>query len=310
MKTIIIAAVGIFAFTGAASAVDLNMADPFYKTGEGKFTSQTTYATMDQEYEYYSISGGTTTQIDYESNYLKEELEYGLSDKLRLTLEMEYHPSEETTVGGTKGTDDGLTNPRVGAIYRVNEGKFITDLIATFSPDLFDAEDGTTGRDGTVAEGSDELSVSAKFGQVFDKVTWAVEGGLSLYTDEEVKDLSDDSTDKTDSLVDIDLAVEAQYRFNNKLSLNGIIAHTFYAERKYTNTTTAGVETKDSVEASEGTSVDVAVNYEVDPQVLLSAYAGYGVVTDRDNMDSSGTKVGTYQETEATRLGVTASVKF
>jgi hypothetical protein len=145
------------------------LSDPTYLPLAGQIYGETGY-------DYGSATGnatsaaGTTFSRNW-TNVLRQQLAYGVTNRLSLDLGVDYatdHSRDTSTAGLVSGAGrQGFDNPTFGATYRLIEQgvhPFSLDLKGAYSPDLFPAKTPVGMSDGTVAAGGAQADVGLALG--------------------------------------------------------------------------------------------------------------------------------------------------
>lgn len=218
-------------------AEELKFGDLNYFLKQGQFNAG---IDMIVNNEYLRTGGSTKVEVD---NYLyNSHFGYALTDKLNLTLGLNYLFSGETEVNkGASADDAGLQNPQLGANFRVmnqSDTGFNLDVGAVATIKIMDREVGTVDKEGnntsplysSYADPRNTLDLNARLGKKWNEANeFYLTGGIAYHMDGDYKQLQGNTVDM-DASMDLKLGASYQYRPVHEFMLTAGVSAIRYGE--------------------------------------------------------------------------------
>jgi hypothetical protein len=233
---------GAFDFTPDASRV---VSDPAYLPLGGQLYGSSEYT--------YGNTGSTTdnsvgafkSSISTLSNTVNQALEYGVTRDFALRVSDSYEwPSTTTSYADGAVTvthSDGFIDPTFEAIWRAldqQDHPVNWDLLATYAPNLINAQSADPVENGTVARGGDTETLGTAISQEMRDFTFYLEGTVTYLDDRSVFNQGNGLTTHYDPSWQCFINISTQTRFSPQWSLNLSGSETFNenADASYVNT--------------------------------------------------------------------------
>ncbi|MES2528039.1 MAG: hypothetical protein V4598_13175 [Bdellovibrionota bacterium] len=214
MKKVIAVAVALMASTvQASSGLDFGDLNFFQKSGQFNLTSNVSVTNAEIEDE------GTNSKFERNGYIFDNRLAYGLADNLNVFVGLDYAFDYKTELrGSSRSKNDGISNPRLGANYRVmNQSDSAVNLDFGVVADirLQDAEDGIAGEDGQYNRGNHSLQINSSIGRKWNEANeWRVTVAATqqFEGETEFKTPAGNTDIETDASTDLSLTAAYQYR--------------------------------------------------------------------------------------------------
>jgi opacity protein-like surface antigen len=264
--------------SSAIFAQDLQLGDLnfFQKKGSVQWNTEVSMMKVEEK--------NKTDSQDYEikTNVWSNEVTYGLSDKFRLGLAVDYafkNETEETTSGSTrkKVENDGLSDVTIVSAYRLMSGNIFVDLLGKFTAAMGDKKEGTSdaseSKDGNYKQGHHSLDLGVAAGQKMGKFEWRAGAGVVYRFEGEIESLeigNPSTKADTDARLDMSLNGQIQYRPMPKLAINVGADWTKVGEQKGDVTTAAG-KIGVTIPSHSILTSNVVVKYNLSDSILVNA---------------------------------------
>jgi len=274
-------ALALFAVPGLSEAGEAYrvLSDPSYLPWQGQVMGSSSYvnaATYEDIENYQHLNRATR---DIWSDQWTQTFAVGFTDDLafRLGDTLILQQEDTTPNGGPTSTtySQGPVDPTVGLTWRVvdqdqqdeMEGHFNWDLIANYSPDLFEDRAASPTEDGTNGRGGQSLSLGTALSWVIPNFT-LYSAFQATYLGSRGTTNADDSVTDYGSYWRDSLGVNTQTRFSGRLSLD--VGLTGYWNGDYTG---ENQDTGVAFVAGGGNeiSANAALNYHFIPDVLVGS---------------------------------------
>ncbi len=212
----------------------------------------------------YESTVDKTTEVRLSDTFVSQKVGFGFTDSLSASVDYtnQLKGENDTEVSGSnsaKVDTTGHLNPSFSVLYRLlNQANdaINLDLIASYSPDLFDSEISSSGKKADAASGGAVYTIGGRGGKKFKTFQMAAEAYLDIYGETSVKDRSSNSTDKADAYAQARVYYHAQTSLLPILDIRGNV----------------GVLTaSEQVSKSSGTktTVDMVSAYEFGPTMIF-----------------------------------------
>lgn len=196
----------------SSTAFAQNLGDLNFFQKQGSFYYQGSVASS----TYTTVQKSNNTKYEQEGMILKNQLSYGVANNLNVFAEINYKFENNLRINNSADhQDNGLTNPGVGANYRLMTGPVFVDIFGKLNGRLTDAEKGSGRKDGNGADAADfsgqiGAAVGKKISE-FHEVRFTASAKHS--TDGEYTNrTSPEAKVKTDSKTDFFFTANYQYR--------------------------------------------------------------------------------------------------
>jgi opacity protein-like surface antigen len=277
--------------SSAVFAQDLQLGDLnfFQKKGSVQWNTEVSMTKVEKKDKSASI------EDELKTNLWSNEVTYGISDKFRLGLGIDYafkNETENTKVpaGDDKIKDinnDGLSDVSIASAYRLMSGNIFVDVLGNFTVAIGDKKSGTSdytdSKDGNYKQGHHSFDLGVAAGQKMGKFEWRAGAGV-LYRfagEFDQKNIGESSTNiNTDSRLDMSLNGQLQYRPMPKLALNIGADWTKIGEQKG-DLKDSGDKIKITAASHSILTSNVVVKYNLSDSILLNA--GYRFTNTFDN---------------------------
>lgn len=322
MKKSLAVAMALASSTVLAQDLQLGDLNFFQKAGSYQLNTQ---LSMGQG-EFSEKNEDGTYDIETKQNIWSNSLTYGVSDKFRIGLGVDYalkNEQENTGVpaGDTKSKaidDKGLSDFSIVSAYRLMSDKVYVDLLADLTIAMGDREEGSSddvkSKDGNFKQGHHSLDLGAAVGQKIDKFEWRAGAGVSYHMSGDYDALSVEgpkTTVDTDSRMDMVVSAQAQYRPMTKLAIALGVEWTKVGEQE--------LEAKvdgEKIEVTEESSTQMAwtaeAKYNLSDSILVNA--GYSIISlsdlDVKQKNQDGTSKSTIEDNKASVVTIGASFLF
>lgn len=268
-------------FTLDASRI---LSDPSYLPLGGQLYGST-------EYSYGNTSSNTNNSIGALkstnttlSNTVNEILEFGVTRDFSLRVSDSYQWTAATASdpngANTSTHSNGFIDPTFEAICRVLDQKdhpISWDLLATYAPNLLNAQSADPTENGTVARGGDTETFGTAISQKTKDFTFYLEGTLTYLNSRSVFNPSNNITTNYDASWQYFLNASTQTRFNSQWSLNLTASETFNDSANAFFINSGGTLVNSINQPGEVTTLTSALNFQAIPNrcVLSFIYSHY-----------------------------------
>jgi hypothetical protein len=267
-------ALAITIFPAQAFALDFTpdasreISDPAYLPLQGWVYGNSQYS-----YETVNSHGANDLGVQQSSHRTKDSIAgqtiaYGVTDDFTLQLSDNYEWDRTRTDDYTSATTDlrstGLTDPTLRATWRAVDQKthpLNWDLIASYAPNLINADSASTADTGTVARGGQAASAGTALS--YETKSFTVYGsGLATYLgSRNTLDQTTDVTTDYDSSWQYQLSLNTQTRFSELWSVNAGATETL---SNHADAIIYSTPAKDIIsEPANTTALNAAINLEV-----------------------------------------------
>ncbi len=212
-KVIAVAAALMASSVQASSGLDFGDLNYFLKSGQFNLTSNISVVNSEVEDE------GSNSKFERNGYILDNRFGYGLADNLNVFLGLDYAYDYKTELpGNPRSKNDGLSNPSLGANYRLmNQSDAAVNLdfgvVGTFR--IQDAEEGFAGEDGQYNRGNHSLQINSSIGRKWNEANeWRLTAAVTQQFEGETEQSSPagDTDIETDASTDLSLTAAYQYR--------------------------------------------------------------------------------------------------
>lgn len=206
-KAIFVAAV--LAATSAQATSGLDFGDLNYFLKQNQFNLTSDFDVLNQEVNDAEVDG----------YILRNRFGFGVMDNLNVFLGLDWAYQLDTKVAGqAESRNPGLSNPYIGANYRVMNQKnsaLNLDLGLLARVQVLDAELGEDGKDGNFYEGNHTIEANVAVGHKWNEANeWRLTAA-ALYNfagEYELRDSNGNNDVETDGSLDFSLTAAYQYR--------------------------------------------------------------------------------------------------
>jgi opacity protein-like surface antigen len=273
--------------SSAIFAQDLQLGDLnfFQKKGSVQWNTEVSTSKMEGKEKNQS-----TDDFETKTNVWSNEVTYGISDKFRLGLAVDYafkNESEFTTLNDKKIENEGLSDLSIVSAYRLMSGNVFLDVLGNFTVAMGDKKEGisddTDSKDGNYKQGHHSIDLGVAAGQKMGKFEWRAGAGVIYRFAGEIENLNMEGSSitlNTDERLDMSLNGQLQYRPMPKLALNIGADWTKIGEHKGDVTAPDGTKIDVARSAHSILSSNVVVKYNLSDSILLNA--GYRFITSYD----------------------------
>lgn len=198
-----------------------------YFPEEGSIWGRTSYSTEEEE----SISG--TTDITAEASSLSQDLYYIFQRGHAVGISFSYIPETKLDVGSDSYKSDGLANPVFQFTKRMkyqDEYGYNLDLTAVYSPDLLEAKDSSTTKDGTVASGRNVFAFSAELGKKEGMRQYSLFAAFTYNGEKEEEPSSGSGKNTAESSTVLRFGGIYQWDINYNFSIRGSLTYIRYGD--------------------------------------------------------------------------------
>jgi hypothetical protein len=276
--------------SSAVFAQDLQLGDLNFFQKKGSVQWNTEVSMSKSEDTQIDPSGNIDSET--KTNVWSNEVTYGLSDKFRAGLGVEYAfkneiETSQNGVNAKKINEDGLSDFTILSAYRLMSGNVFVDVLGNFTVAIGDkkagAADDNDSKDGNYKQGHHSLDLGVAAGQRMGKFEWRAGAGVLYRFDGDMKQKSiDEASQKVelDSRLDMSLNGQIQYRPIPKLAINLGTAWTKVAEQYGAIKNADGSKIEADVTSYSQLTTNVTVKYNLSDSILLNA--GYRFNTSYD----------------------------
>jgi opacity protein-like surface antigen len=307
----------------AVFAQDLQLGDLnfFQKKGSVQWNTEVSMS----KFEETQVDQPANIDTETKTNAWSNEITYGLSDKFRVGLAVDYAFKNETEasqngVSGKKFNNNGLSDFSIVSAYRLMSDKVFVDVLGNFTAAIGDRKEGTSdateSKDGNYKQGHHSFDLGVAAGQKMGKFEWRAGAGIRYRFEGEFeqKGIGDPSIKvDTDARLDMSLNGQLQYRPLPKLAINVGADWTKVGEQKGDITAPDGTKIKINITTDSLLTSNVVVKYNLSDSILLNA--GYRFTTSYDSDtklkldDGSSVKI-KYEDTKSSTIFIGASFLF
>lgn len=249
---------------------DNDITDPSFLLTRHQASEITAYSYALENGDGYNYLGGRDSSFEEKTQTITQYLSYAFTDRLNVTISGAYEPTSRTKTTSISGAttdrnDSGFADPTLQAKYRVltqGASSMNWDIQAAYSPNVFDAESATNGRDGTVARGSQAEALSSYLSHVFNKLTLQLNTQVTHYGAQESESLANGTLNDLDPYWSYLVGINTQRRFSDRFSINANVNYTFYDSEHDANRATQIVYTTQPDNMGD---FGLAMNYEFIP---------------------------------------------
>jgi opacity protein-like surface antigen len=264
----------------AVFAQDLQLGDLnfFQKKGSVQWNTEVSAAKFEEK-----IINQDTEEYEIKTNVWSNEVTYGISDKFRVGLAVDYAFKNETE-DKSSGSDiknvnnDGLSDFSVVSAYRLMSGNLFVDVLGKFTAAIGDKKvgtaDATESKDGNYKQGHHSLDLGVAAGQKMGQFEWRASAGVVYRFEGETKGLNigaASATLDTDARLDISLNGQLQYRPTSKLAINAGIDWINPGDQKGLYSAPDGTKLEFTVKSPSPLTSNVVVKYNLSDSILLNA---------------------------------------
>jgi hypothetical protein len=264
-------------FTPDASRI---LSDPLYLPLQGQFTGVTDYDFSVSTGHIDDALGAKLSSFDIRTNRILQSFAYGVTDDFTLGISDSYDPLRErlvTTASGTTQRDSsGLEDPTVSAIWRMLDqgtNPVSLDLLASYSPDLVDAQTASLTSDGSVARGGQQLSFGAGLGH--ETKDFTIRAGLDAnwFGRRKVEDDAGATVSSLGSFWNYSADLSTQTRLTDRISFDAGASYVFARDASLANHL-SGIDFESR--PGDATGLHMGINYHVVPnQFVVGLTYGY-----------------------------------
>lgn len=223
-----IAVAAILAVTSAHAAEELKFGDINYFLKEGQVSIS---ADVNQSYDKNKYN---STTLETRGVIFSTQFAYAFNDQFNSFIGLDYaydRETEDKTTGSNADVyNDGLSNPFIGANYRLmnqNDNSYNVDFGAIARINIQDAERGDSvgqnSKDGNFADSRSSLELNARMGRKFDIANeWQLAAGAVYFTEGEttLKSIAGETELDDDSSFDLFVRAAYQYRPVNEFMMS------------------------------------------------------------------------------------------
>lgn len=301
MKVLLLALTSVLTVMAESDVRDL-----LYFPEQGSFWGITSRDTSTTEYEV-----GTSIESETDISSLTQNIYYIPAKGLAIGAQFsrsELDQDVESSGSTTRFKSDGNENPQFEIVKRMQwqEGEKNTlDIGAAYSPDVFDNENSTEDKDGTVASGNSSLSLFTRLGKKYDEVEWSILAQIDFEGEAESEDADDGAKSTTDAKSDILLEFNLQKNVNEKFSVLGSFAYSMYGE--------SSSEDEDGdktvVESYSLMGLSAGAKFAFNKDFMVSATYSFSLPVDVD-IDSDASGEYELEDVSMTALSLAATYRF
>jgi hypothetical protein len=239
-KVIAVAAALMASSVQASSGLDFGDLNYFLKSGQFNLTSNVSVVSSEVE------DKGSSTRSDNRGYVLDNRFTYGVADNLNAFVGIDYAYDNKTELtGSSRSSNDGLSNPALGASYRLlnqNDSALNLDFGAVARFRLMDSETGIRGEDGNFNRGNHSVELNTSIGRKWNEANeWRLTASVTqqLEGETELKSNAGDTDIESDASTDFSLTAAYQYRpvqeFMMAVALQALRVGEVDTENKSTN---------------------------------------------------------------------------
>lgn len=166
----------------------------------------------------YTTDRETTggTRLETEGTRLNTQATVGLSEKINLYAGLGYNLNVQVDNSANKHNIDGLTNPYLGGLYRLqnqNDGSVNIDIGISGRFNLIDAEAGSGKKDGNAANGRHQSELYGRVGRKWNEANeWQLQAGVLHHYDGE-SEVNSSPKEELDEEASTDYYLRAAYQY-------------------------------------------------------------------------------------------------
>jgi hypothetical protein len=203
------------------------LSDPSFLPSQGQVLGTSTFTHLETDLSEENDQLLVIYTKQFSSNETLQALSYGLTDDLTVRVSGSYLWQREQLMPAPNGpvvtTDSqGPEEPALGATWRVldqAQRPINADLILSYEPDLFGAEASSVSRTGTVARGSQALTVGGALSWVTRYITVYAELEGSYVGPRRLVN-ADDTVEAYNGYYLGTVSLNSQFRFSGLVSMN------------------------------------------------------------------------------------------
>lgn len=217
MKKVIVVAAALMASTvQASSGLDFGDLNFFLKSGQFNITSNVSVLNTEVEDE------GTSTQSETNGYIVDNRFTVGVLDNLNVFVGLDYAYDNKTqeflgAVKGNRSTNDGLSNPALGANYRLmnqSDAAVNLDFGAVARVRIMDAEIGTEGTDGQYNTGNHSIELNSSVGRKWNEANeFRLTASVTQQLDGEIEVSGPAGSVDVESDPSTDMSLTAAYQY-------------------------------------------------------------------------------------------------
>ncbi len=265
-----------------------DLADPSYLPTQGKVQGKTSYQYGKSKWDVRDANDAFVLAADQKTNNITQNVAYGITDTVSVSVSDSYGTSTVGRGATSERKANGFENPTIGATWRVIDQKtnpVSVDLLASYSPDVFNAKGATETQDGTVARGGYVVGGGTAVSYRTRAFTIYGAGGAVYRGDTETENQTTGvKTKLNDSNWNYLLSLQTQTRLTSLVSLDAGVSHVFRDKANTSFRNGAGTLVSRHVKAGDITALNVGLNYTVIKNRLVA-----GLTYEHDIIDDSVT---------------------
>jgi opacity protein-like surface antigen len=258
------------------------LSDPAYLPMQDQWSGSTAFDWAERSANEFDSTGAQTFSRHAWQDAIVQELEYGVTDDLAVRIQDTYvafdKRKDDFTAGGfTDHSETGFQDPQIGVTWRAwdqVDRPVNVDLLADYRMNVIQAQTNN------VAEGGQSGDVGLAVSKVMPGFTIYGKMLADWYGTQSELDPLTPSFVRESSYWDYSLDLDTQTRLTELLSFNAGIGYVF-ANNAMVRNLTASVN--HISEPGNGLSLNAALNYAVQPNVVVSlTYAYNHADTDKE----------------------------
>ena len=260
-------------FSGNTNSTNI-LTDPLFLALKKQIRVSTQYNYSLSKSSGYNYLGQKTANSSSDSNKFTQTIDYGITNRLSLTVGDSYQFGKAfnavTTTGAiTSSTNEGFNNPVIATKYRVldqSSSPYDLDLTLSIAPNAFPSKEAGKGRNGSVASGTQPVAFMTGIGHAFN--AFSIQGTFTTtYVGNRYYEVySDDNNYLIQNYFNYTFALNTQTRFTDRLSINLGTAYTFGDKAYITNLSTG---TQDFATFANTLDFNGSFNYGFIPNELV-----------------------------------------
>lgn len=242
---------------------------------------------------YTYTEKSSNTEYELEGLSFNNQISYGVLKNLNIFLEANYKLSNTLRVNGSEShEEDGLTNPGVGANYRLLSGSTVVDLFGKFNIRLQDAERGDNRKDGNAYQAEEMRgTVGVALGGIgFGPGEYRLALGVRHNTDGEYTELVNGGASQdveTDSKTDFFFNANYQFRPVKTFMIDLGYKLDRFAEATEKNKSTGS---KTVADAHYFHRIGFKAKYQISDMIIASVFTENGLRTPDYDEKTNGVK--------------------
>ncbi len=263
----------------------------------------------DTEYSYANTSSTTDNLVgtlkssnSTLSSTVNQVLEYGLTSEIELRVTDSYEWLSSTNSypnGGITVTySDGFIDPTFTALFRVADQQdhpLSWDLLASYAPNLLNAQSADPAVNGTVARGGATATFGTAISQKTRAFTFYLEGTTTYLDSRAILNPSNNITTSYDPSWQFFIEVSTQTRFSAQWSLNLTYAETFNGDVNTSYVDSRGAAVNSISQSGQVQEFTAALNYHIVPNrfvisLIYNHYSYNGVSNTNQTIPADSTQ--------------------